>query len=179
MGAAKQDYSLSDLGMKHGEVVAFYDYADELAGTIDSQFIKNPDAQAELVEPLISEVIEAADILSQEFVFVADHKHNRNVPKFRISRVEGALRRIYSALSDYRQRAGTSTRRTKDAIVNIADPIVEKLQRQVERVVTIFLEFVHLSLDRFLQKPELDMLKQRQTNITFLMHRWAVSQQGQ
>jgi len=53
--------------------------------------------------------------------------------------VEGALRKIFAALNDYQARVHDIGKKAHGALMNIADPIVAKIHRQLEQVVIIFL----------------------------------------
>jgi len=71
------------------------------------------------------------------------------------------------------------SKKAHGAIMNIADPIVQKIHRQVEQVVIIFVEFIQISLQSIMNKTELEMLKARDARVALMMHQYALSQQGQ
>lgn len=180
MGAQKQEMpSMEELEQHYGEITTLYDYAEELVETIESDFVADPEQQLELIEPLVNEVGTAADILTEEYLNLAEaKKHGLPTNKARRSRIEGALRKVYTAINDYRERADQGSKKARQALSNIADPIVNKIQRQVEKVVVAFMEFVQLSLDRIMNKVEFDLLKQREARVALMMHQWAQQQGG-
>lgn len=164
--------SKAELEEKYYEITELYDLADELVGTVESEFATNPEAQFELVEPLIDDVGAATDVLTEEFMVIAESNgRTRNKNK-----IEGALRKIYRAIDAYHARVDASVGESKTGFRNIADPIVKKLKRQMESVIATFIEFVELSLDRIMHKSEIDDLKQRQEKIAMMLHNIAQGQ---
>lgn len=154
----------ADLELKYHDITELYELAEDLVSTVESEFISNPDEQLALVEPLVEAMGDAADLLSEEFLTVAVNSRANN--KSRRGKIEGALRKIYAAIDAYKQQ----TSRTKQAVMNIADPIVEKIKRQVEIIVAIFVDFVDLTLDRIMQKAQIEELKKRQEKIAVMLH---------
>jgi hypothetical protein len=177
---SKKHYSLDDLEARYQEVVKLYDYAEELVATVESDFISDPDAQLLIVEPLINEIADAADVLAQEFMYIAEGQKNKNPGKNKGSKthIEGSLRKIFAAITDYQARVKNISKKAHGSIMNIADPIVQKIQRQVEQVVVVFLEFIQISLQSIMNKTELDSLKARDSRVALMMHRHALQQQG-
>lgn len=158
--------SKAELEEKYYDITELYDLADELVSTVESEFVGSLEAQFALVEPLVEEVSEAADILSAELLVIADSKgRTRNKNK-----IEGALRRVYSAINAYHARVSATAGEAATGIRNVADPVVKKIKRQMETIIGIFMEFVDLSLDRIMHKSEIDDLKQRQEKIALMLH---------
>ncbi len=176
--APKKEYSLEELESKHSDITVLYDFAEELVSTVESQFVADPEAQLEVVEPLISELGEATDILSEEFTYIAESRHK--LPgRASKSRIEAALRKVYVAVGDYHKRVRVTGKKVTGAINNIADPIVQKIQRQIEKIVVVFLEFIQISLAALMGKAELEALKTRDPRIALMMHHATLAQQGQ
>src|SRR4029077_14800809 len=116
------------------QITALYDMAEGLTATVESEFIQDPEAQLVLVEPLIVQIADSTDILTEEFVALCENPSRKKSAK---GRVEGALRKIFIALEEYRSRLGMKSKKTLAALANIADPIVEKIRKQAEKVVLI------------------------------------------
>jgi hypothetical protein len=173
----KNDYSASDFETKYHEVTKLYDFAEELLATVESQFVTDPAGQLDIVEPLISEIGEATDMLSEEFIFIAESKKFKQQSKASKKHIEAALRRVFAALNDYNARVLDVSKKAHGAIQNIADPIVKKIQRQIEEIVVIFLEFIQFSLQSVMGQAELATLKARDSRIALMMHQQALSQQ--
>ena len=174
---AKKDYSVDELEVQYNEITILYDFASELVETAESRMVKQPDMQLAIVEPLINDLSDATDVLSEEFIHIAESVRKNGINKASKARIEMALRRVYGAINDYRTRTQDSTKQAYDALVNIADPIVNHIQRQVERIVVIFLEFLQLSLTSIMNAAELTQLKAREARVALMMH--AASQQIQ
>ena len=175
--APKKDYSIEELEAKYHDITTLYDHAEELVATVESEFVKDPEAQLEIIEPLITEMGDAADVLAEEFVLIAESQKQKTQSKASKKRIEGALRKIFSALSDYQTRVRGNAKKAQGAIKNIADPIVNKIHRQLDKIVGIFLEFVQISLANLMSKAEVEALKARDTRIAMLMHQMAMAQQ--
>lgn len=173
----KKNYNVEELEARYQEITVLYDQAEELVATVESDFVKNPEAQLALVEPLINDIGDATDVLTEEFVLVAESKKFKTSSKASKARVEGALRKIYVAIGEYKARVKTSGKKIQGAIQNIADPIVAKIQRQLEKVLVIFMEFVQASLFNIMNKAEAEALRARDTRIAMMMHQQALSQQ--
>ncbi|MBV8939893.1 MAG: hypothetical protein JO089_08680 [Alphaproteobacteria bacterium] len=166
----KNDLTVEELESRYNEITVLYDMAGELVETVESEFAQDPELQWSAVEPLINEVGDATDILTEEFIFIAEGIKRGAAGKASKSRIEGALRRVYAAIHEYRERVRNHTKQAFNAIENIADPIVSRIQRQVERVVVLFLEFVQLSLASIMNHAELSQLKAREARVALMMH---------
>ena len=175
--SANKDFSIEEMEAKYEEVTALYDFAEDLVSTVESQFVADPEQQLNIVEPLINDLSDATDILSEEFILIAESKKYKNKNKASKTRIEASLRKIYVAISEYQSRAKAVSQKAHNALHNIADPIVQKLQRHVEKVLEIFLDFIQISLANLMGKAELEALRVRNTHIAMLMHQQALSQQ--
>lgn len=172
----RSDISLEELEARYNEITLLYDLAGELVETVESDFVMSPETQWSIVEPLINEIGDATDILTEEYILAAE-SIKRGIPgKASKSRIEGAMRRIYGAINEYRERVKNVTKQAYNALENIADPIVNKIQRQVERVVVIFLDFLQLSLASIMNQSELSQLKAREARVALMMHAQAQHQ---
>lgn len=164
--------SMSEMERKYNEVAELFGIAEELASTVDNTFIRDHKAQMNLVEPLIDTIAESADILTEEYIALLE---GANKPSSK-TRIESAMRKIYVAMHEYGVRASRVTQNAVGNIRNLADPIVEKLKRQMETIVANFMEFVQLSLDRVMQKHDIEELKQRHERIAMMLHSQSVGQ---
>jgi hypothetical protein len=173
----KKEYSIEELETKYDDITTLYDFAEELVATVESEFVTDPAQQLDIVEPLITEIGDATDILAEEFVLIAESRKQRTQSRASKKRIEGALRKMYVAIHDYQKHVKDVSKKAHGAIMNIADPIVAKIQRQVEKVVGIFLEFIQISLASLMSKAEVEALKARDVRIALMMHQYAMSQQ--
>lgn len=173
MNNAQKEYSTEDLEQRYNDIAALYDLAGELVDTTESKLVADPEAQLALVEPLVHDLGEATDILTEEFVLVAESTKPKKKNRASKAHIEAALRRIYTAIHEYRTRVRAAGKNA----ANIADAIVTKIQRQVERVMVIFLEFIQISLANLMGHAELEALKVRDARIALMMHHAAMQQQ--
>lgn len=169
-------YTMEDLEKNYQQVSSLYDMASELVELVEHPQQQQPDAQLSLVAPLIDELTDATDVLAEEFILVAKGARFKVTHTASKTRVESALRRIYIAISDYKTRSTQAAGRVGSQLKQATDLIVDRIHRQVEKVIGIFVEFIQLSLASVMNKNELEELKQRETNVAFMLHQ--MSQQG-
>jgi hypothetical protein len=48
---------------------------------------------------------------------------------------------------------------------NIADPVVDKLQKHMEKIIVIFLNLLDLSLERIMHKNQIEELKRNEIQV--------------
>ncbi len=143
---------------KYHDITELYHLADELIATVEGS--SNPQMQLGLVEALVETIGESTDVLTEEYIALCDGKPAAK--KSAKSKVEGSLRKIYMAIGDFNTRA-------RD-VRNTAHVIVKKLKRQLEQVIENFVEMVQLSLDRIMQKHDVEELKTRHANIALMLY---------
>jgi len=159
---AKAMKKLTEWEMKYDDVNELYALVDDLLNTVPHA--ADPQAQLDLIEPLVEAIGDSADVLGEEYINLCDGKPKTTAK----SRIEGALRKAYAACNEFSARA-------KDA-KNAAHLVVKKVKRQLEQVISNFMEFVVLSLDRMMQKQDMEELKQRHAHIALMLQHSA--QQG-
>ena len=142
---------------KYYDITELYALNDELLATVENA--ANPEEQLALIEALIETIGESADVLTDEYVSLCEGGSNRAHSK---TKVEGALRKIYMGIHDVQARA-------RDA-KNAALAVVKKIKRQLEQVIANFVEFMTLSLDRVMQKHDIEELNERHANIALMLH---------
>jgi len=146
----------NDPEKQYHDITALYDSAEELAATVEDKSLKNPDDQLDLVEPLIEAIVDSADLLCEEYIAILEKPSRKRTAKVRI---ENALRKIFAALEEYRAALSEAGSSTLAVLSNIADPVVAKIRIQVEKITIIFMQLLQISLDRVMQKRELDEFK--------------------
>ncbi len=78
------------------QLLSFYDLAEELIDTVEHQPLESPLAQLDFIEPLVEEVENATDVLTEEYRHFAA---SGNIPdEARKQRIENALAKIYDVL---------------------------------------------------------------------------------
>lgn len=155
---------------KYHQVTALYDAADELIATVDQSHRANREAHFSIVNPLVEQLEESTDALTEEFIKIAE-LGGKNVPTANKNRIEAAFRKFYAAFSSCQQALDTNKKQqTVGAIAGIVEPVMEKVKRQVEKVIAVFVEFVELSLDRIMQKQDLEQLKKHEAKVASMLH---------
>ena len=158
--------NIDQLEEHYYEITDLFDLAEELVATVESDFIDDAEAQLKLVEPLIEEIEEATEVLSEEYMLIVEN----NKPRQKNGKVEGALRRIYVAIDAYHKRVDASASKAASGFRNLADPIVKKIVRQMEAVVAALVDFVDLSLERIMSTNYAEALRQRHNKIAAMLH---------
>lgn len=149
---------MNTLESKYRDITELYTLSEELLETVETA--ADPEAQLELVEPLVEVLADSTDILSDEYLVLAEGRASAK-PAAK-TKVEAALRRAYIALNEF-------TARAKDAR-NAAHAVVKKIKQQLEQVITHFVRYVTLSLDRIMQKADIEALKERHASIALMLH---------
>lgn len=148
------------------EITHIYDIADDLLATVESEFVSNPEEQLAVVEPLVEQIGASADILSEEYIaLMATGKSNPQ----RKSKVESALRKLFIAMDDYAKRAKAKAGNHSGTLANIADPIVARLRRQVERVVAVFAHWMQLTLSAIASRQQLEQMRRHEARISEML----------
>ncbi|MGE0753849.1 MAG: hypothetical protein AB7L92_01670 [Alphaproteobacteria bacterium] len=171
-----KEYSIQELEQKYDTIAALYDMAEDLVGTVESDLVKDPQAQLKIVEPLINDIVDATDVLSEEFILIAESKKKNIQSRASKQHIEAALRKLYLAIGNYNKRVQVNSKKARTILKNIADAIVKKIQRQVEEVVVIFLEFIQISLQSLMNKADLDELRLRDARVALMMHQQSLGQ---
>jgi hypothetical protein len=149
---------------KYHDIEELYALNEELMQSVE--LAANPEVQLELLAPLIETIGESADVLSEEYIGLCEGAQvNRTAAK---SKIEGSLRKVYIAIAEFNQR----TRNARNA----AQMIVKKIKRQLEQVIANFVEFVTLSLDRIMQKNDIDELNAHHASIALMLHQAKLGQ---
>lgn len=143
---------------KYHDITELYALADELLETVVGA--ANPEIQLAMVESLVETIGESADVLTQEYITLCEGKPTAK--KSAKSKVESALRKLYNGMADFNTRARDFR--------NTAHAVVKKLKRQLEQVIANFVEMVALSLDRIMQKHDVEELKARHANIALVLY---------
>ncbi|PZP86621.1 MAG: hypothetical protein DI582_02475 [Azospirillum brasilense] len=147
---------LTEWEEKYYDVTELYVLADDLLKTVEQA--ENPEAQLDLVEPLLELVGESADVLSEAYISLCEGKNKAQAK----SRIEGALRKAYAGLNAFSARVRDQK--------NAALAVVKKIKRQLEQVIVNFMEFTVLSLDRIMQKQDVEEIKQRHAHLSAMLH---------
>ena len=165
-----KEYRMEELEKYYTEIEYLYDLAEHFISTVEAPGVDDAQMQIALVEPLINEVTDATDVLTEEFIAVARGARNQGGHTASKSRIESAIRRIYTAMNDYKKRSKRVYAKTNSRLREATDRIVGAIQEHIEKVVAIFVEFIQLSLQNIMNKAEMDMLYQRQQKLALQMH---------
>lgn len=157
VGAALQQMNIWE--QKYYDITELFALNEELLQTVEKA--ADPEAQLAMVAPLAEVIAESADLLTEEYIGLCDHKPTEKKRSAK-SRIEAGLRRIYVALHEFETRVQDTK--------NVALLVVKKIKRQMELVVSHFIDFLRLSLDRVMQKNDIEELRARHANIALMLH---------
>lgn len=158
-------HSEASLELKYQDIMMLFEMADQLIAKAETA--ANPEQYVEEVEALVEAVVDTADTLSEEFFIIINGKQSgKQTSK---GKIETALRKSYTALNLFSKKASEATRKHAARLVN-------KLKRQLEVVIASVVDFVALSLDRIMQKQDIEEIKQRQVRIAQMLHNMAQHQ---
>ena len=162
-----------DLKTAYLDVTSLYDCADELIASTEQSQLLQQEAHYQLVNPVVEQLELSADLLANEFITAVEAAEQHQKPT-NGSKIESALRMVYTAFEQYGQQAQAYQKQAFEQVTDIVDPVMEKIKRQVEKVITIFIGFVDLALDRIMPQHDLEALKQRDAKIASMLHHMAV-----
>jgi hypothetical protein len=171
MSTNKQMQKLEE---SYHQVTAFYDLADSLIASVLNSPKEQQEAHYQLVSPLVDQLEQSADILTEEFINIAEGKDTGSAAAQR-GRIEGAFRKAYAAMDDYNKRATAS--RQQALLKKMSDsvqPVIDGIKQHIEKVIGIFIGFIDLALDRVMQKNDLEQLRKRDAKIAAMMHNMAM-----
>ncbi|NET71434.1 MAG: hypothetical protein F6K62_11030 [Sphaerospermopsis sp. SIO1G2] len=158
---------ISALETHYHQITELYDLADELVATVEDPRTRHPQQQLTLIEPLVEQIGESTDILCEEFILVAGKQEGGG--RSSTSSIEAAFRKIYVAIDNYKRALRRHAHQSVTGIKNIADAVVDRITRHVERVIAMMVAFVDLSLERIMQRQHLEDIRRRQETIDQIM----------
>lgn len=163
--------SAQSLEASYRQVAELYDMADELIATVLASPKDQQEMHFRVVNPLVEQLEESADVLTQEFINIAEGKAKQSqVPR---KRIEASLRKIYMEMSAYKKLVDQVRKPMFDAITKLVSPVVSKVKRHVEKVVAVFVGMINISLERVMQKTDIDNLKQHEEKVANMLHQMA------
>lgn len=148
-----------ELELNYHDIMELFGIADQLVAHTETA--ENPEQYIHEIEHLAGVVAETADSLSEEFFVITNGKAEGK--KVSGKKIEAALRKTYAAVADFSKNASAGTKKH-------AEKLITKLKRQLEVVIASVVEFVQISLDRFMQKQDIEEIKRRQERIAFMLH---------
>ncbi|MDB2414578.1 hypothetical protein N9W34_02275 [Rickettsiales bacterium] len=81
----------------YNAIVKFYDFAEALVDSVEHEAIEDPLSQLEFIEPLVDDIEESTDILTEEYRnFV---RTGKKPGMFARKRIEKSLGKIYAAIN--------------------------------------------------------------------------------
>lgn len=169
---------LEEFKQNYFSIATLYDMAEELVDVVEQSGGQSTQAtrqaQIDILEPFVEDIGESTDILTEEFAAIAEHQGNPI--KVRKGRVEGALRKLFSALDAMNSALTANSESFAADTLEAVGSICQRIRSKVEDVIGIFMEFVRLSLDRIMHKWEVEELRKRNERISYFLHQQQLQQ---
>lgn len=162
-------FSLENLEASYRQITAIYDLADRIIASVKKSGNQAQEEHFSIVNPLVDQLEESADILTEEFIGISEQQEKSLPQKRARGRVETALRKAFNMLD-------TTAKRLQDArgsVQQAVEPLIEEARGQMEKVVVIFVNMVDLALDRILKKADLERMKKENEKIAEILHQTA------
>lgn len=125
-----ENKALTEQEEVYNNIISFYDFAEELVNSVEDQATKDPIAQLELVEPLVSRIEDATDTLSEEY---RSYVTSGKTPGF-LGRRKNAksLKMIYYVLGEC-----INPGKAMATVASISAKIADKAKKQMEKILSV------------------------------------------
>lgn len=134
------------------EILVIYDIAEELADTPNHPLARFQDEQVAVVEPLVDEVLDAADDLSQGFCeFVQQPDKGKAANAFNM---RGAFQRMFKAVNRTISQIQEVGGEVGENLTATVVPSLEKLVRHTEKVFSRLVVLVSVTKETLTKKRE-------------------------
>ncbi len=157
---------------QYRKIIELYDVAEQLIQSVEAAEIEYMEAQLSIIEPVVENVNESADVLTGEYSIFATH--DADPRKIKRNYVESAIRRIFASIEEYKARVGNSGA-LRQLLALTVDPIINKLKNLAEEIIIVFMKVVSIVLEKILHKHEAEELKKRKKEIALLISARALS----
>jgi hypothetical protein len=134
------------------EILVIYDIAEELADTPNHPLARFQDEQVAIIEPLVDEVLDAADELSQGFCeFVQQSDKAKAASTFNM---RGAFKRMFKAVNHTITQIQEAGGEIAENLTATVVPTLEKLVRHTEKVFSRLVVLVSVTKETLTKKRE-------------------------
>lgn len=163
----------TDYQANYRSILALYDVAQELVNTVEHPETVDIDTHLDMIEPIVEGVEESAEVLTTEYAHMTEGA--KGAKKIKRKNVEGALRRFFAVIDEFKRKSGDLHGATFVSVTKIVAPLVEKLREAGEQVVAIFMQVVEIALDQIMHKADVEAVKRRNQVIAAMMHQRAMT----
>lgn len=165
--ALVNDASMNDYDAAYRDIVELYDIAEEMAGTVEDHRALHQQEQMDILEPLVEEVISAADALSQQFCEYAEASDKEKAAKkFKIRPV---FQRVFKAVDECLSKLNGASAEVAENVTIVVLPAVERLMRHAERVFGRVLSIVERARDTVKKRKEFYEMVVRESHLAQMM----------
>lgn len=166
------DKKKEQLEASYEQVVSLYDAADALIASVKAAPQDSQEAQYRMVAPLVEQLESSADILTEEYIHLAEN--DSGVPCARSRKVvESTLRKTLIAIDSFFKAAAENHRSELNGIFGAVLPLVQTAKQQLFKVIGAFAELIDLSLGRILSKSDTERLKSEEPKVAEMLARSA------
>lgn len=166
------DKKLEHLEASYEQVVSLYDAADALIASVKAAPQDSQEAQYRLVAPLVEQLESSADILTEEYIHLAEN--DSGIPCTRSRKVvESTLRKTLTAIDGFFKSAAENPRSELNGVFGSVLPLVQSAKQQLFKVIGAFAELIDLSLGRILNKSDAERLAKQEPKVAEMLARAA------
>ena len=168
--------NLNELKTSYDEITALYDVADDLIASVEEAPDEQKEFQFTLTNPLVEQIEESTDLLTEEFINFAEGKKKRfrRNPK---RSIEAAFRKIYAAMEQTVNQIVNHNNPVAKTVASRLSPLLDIIKRQVEKVISIFVGIIDLALESIMPHTDLENLRQHEERVAEFMHNSALENQ--
>lgn len=150
----------------HRAIEKLYDLADQLMMTLEDARAMHQDAQIDIIEPLVEEVVSAADQLSEQFCEYADSKDKKEAAgKFGFRPV---FVRIFKAVDECLNKVNQTSAEVAENITTVIMPTVDGLLKHTEKLFGRLIHIVERTRDAVKKREEFYKMVVRESHIAQL-----------
>ncbi|MBM3617772.1 MAG: hypothetical protein FJX23_04430 [Alphaproteobacteria bacterium] len=166
------DKKKEHLEASYEQVVSLYDAADALIASVKAAPEDSQEAQYRMVAPLVEQLESSADILTEEYIHLAEN--DSGVPCARSRKVvESTLRKTVTAIDAFFKSAAENHRAELNGIFGAVLPLVQSAKQQLFKAIGAFSQLIDLSLGRILSKTDVERLKAEEPKVAAMLDRVA------
>lgn len=158
---------VAEYNAAHRAIEELYDIADNLMLTLEDARATQQETQIEIIEPLVEEVVAAADELSQQFCEYAESKNKEEAKsKFKFKPV---FARIFKAVDECLGKINLTSAEVAENITTVVMPAVDKLLNHSEKLFGRLSAIIERSKNAVKKREEFYKMVVRESHLARLL----------
>jgi len=153
------------------DIIALYDLAEALMATVEDDRAIYKNEQADILEPLADDVLDAADQLSEQFCEFADAQDKKeSARKFKL---RNPFKKIFSSVNECLEAVYGSPAEIAENITTVLMPAVEGLVKHTEKLFGKLKLIIEKARDLVKNRKEFVAMISREAHIANLYQQMA------